>query len=99
MSQSDRPSLAIWPANNTDQRMVTTGWLSLLFALALARAAARDAAGGGDGSSIPAETVAGVFVCLGRIIFAAVAYHEGWRRFFPPDVLSNLATRYHRAGG
>ena len=32
----------------------------------------------GDDSSISAETVAGVFVALGVIIFAAVAYREGW---------------------
>src|SRR5580704_18565880 len=54
----------------------------------------------GDGSSIPAETVAGVFVCLGSDYLRGgrVSRRMGGGSF-PPDVLSNLATRYHRAGG
>ena len=102
MSQSDRPSLAIWPVINTDKGWSRRGWLSLLFALAFALALLPEIAGGWQETArpFPAETVAGVFVCLGSDYLRGgrVSRRMGGGSF-PPDVLSNLATRYHRAGG
>src|SRR5580700_8357546 len=54
----------------------------------------------GDEPSISAETAAGVFACLGsgHLRGGRVSRRMGGGSF-PPDILSNLATRYHRAGG
>ena len=77
------------------------GWISLLFSIGI-----RSGAIGGNclpvagvDSSIPAETVAGVFVCFGsdHLRGGRVSRRMGGGSF-PPDFLSNLATRYFRAG-
>ena len=77
------------------------GWISLLFSIAFALALLVEIAGqvAGVNSSIPAEIVAGVFVCFGsdHLRGGRVSRRMGGGSF-PPDFLSNLATRYFRAG-
>ena len=53
----------------------------------------------GDDSSIPAETVAGVFVCFGtdHLCDSRLSRRMGGGSF-PAGFLSNLETRYYRAG-
>ena len=76
------------------------GWISLLFSIAFALALLVEIAGALQESIRPSRRrLAGVFVCLRSDYLrgARVSRRMGGGSF-PPDFLSNLATRYFRAG-